>query len=68
MGSTGLRYLKTNPQIIFFTDFDGTITLHDSECPATRAEMTMANHIQAMTLWYSPSPSPSTAITDRIDR
>ena len=22
--------LKTNPQIIFFTDFDGTITLQDS--------------------------------------
>ncbi|KKK19088.1 putative Phosphoserine phosphatase [Aspergillus rambellii] len=30
MGSTSLPYLKTNPQIIFFTDFDGTITLEDS--------------------------------------
>ncbi|KAL4989135.1 hypothetical protein BDW68DRAFT_176256 [Aspergillus falconensis] len=29
MGST-LPYLKTNPKIIFFSDFDGTITLDDS--------------------------------------
>jgi len=25
-----LRYMKTNPKYIFFTDFDGTITLQDS--------------------------------------
>ncbi|OJJ49323.1 hypothetical protein ASPZODRAFT_140231 [Penicilliopsis zonata CBS 506.65] len=30
MGSTTLPYMKTNPKIIFFTDFDGTITLQDS--------------------------------------
>jgi 2-hydroxy-3-keto-5-methylthiopentenyl-1-phosphate phosphatase len=30
MGSTELPYMKTNPKIIFFTDFDGTITLADS--------------------------------------
>jgi 2-hydroxy-3-keto-5-methylthiopentenyl-1-phosphate phosphatase len=30
MGST-LPYLKTNPKVIFFTDFDGTITLEDSK-------------------------------------
>ncbi|KAL4933873.1 uncharacterized protein BDV17DRAFT_278930 [Aspergillus undulatus] len=31
MGSTDtLPYLKTNPKIIFFSDFDGTITLQDS--------------------------------------
>lgn len=30
MGATELPYLKTKPKIIFFTDFDGTITLKDS--------------------------------------
>lgn len=30
MGSSELPYLKTKPKIIFFTDFDGTITLKDS--------------------------------------
>lgn len=30
MGSVDLPYIKTNPKIIFFTDFDGTITLKDS--------------------------------------
>jgi hypothetical protein len=31
MGFTELPYMKTNPKIIFFTDFDGTITLADSK-------------------------------------
>lgn len=34
MGSTdssNLPYIQTSPKIIFFTDFDGTITLKDSE-------------------------------------
>lgn len=30
MGSIELPYIKTDPKIIFFTDFDGTITLKDS--------------------------------------
>ncbi|KAH8697743.1 putative phosphoesterase [Talaromyces proteolyticus] len=30
MGSVELPYIRTNPKIIFFTDFDGTITLKDS--------------------------------------
>lgn len=30
MASSTLPYMKTNPKIIFFTDFDGTITLEDS--------------------------------------
>ena len=29
-----LPYLKTNPKYIFFTDFDGTITLQDSKSNA----------------------------------
>jgi len=28
--ASNLPYMKTNPKFIFFTDFDGTITLHDS--------------------------------------
>lgn len=31
MAST-LPYMKTQPKLIFFTDFDGTITVDDSEC------------------------------------
>lgn len=31
MDSTSLPAMKTNPKLIFFTDFDGTITLKDSE-------------------------------------
>lgn len=33
MGSIAqdLPYIKTNPKIIFFTDFDGTITIEDSK-------------------------------------
>lgn len=30
MTVTTLPYMKTNPKLIFFTDFDGTITLEDS--------------------------------------
>lgn len=30
MSASNLPYMKTNPKIIFFTDFDGTITLQDS--------------------------------------
>ncbi|KAF7592187.1 hypothetical protein BBP40_000528 [Aspergillus hancockii] len=30
MSASSLPYMKTNPKIIFFTDFDGTITLQDS--------------------------------------
>ncbi|PYI30186.1 hypothetical protein BP00DRAFT_487578 [Aspergillus indologenus CBS 114.80] len=30
MAASNLPYMKTNPKIIFFTDFDGTITLEDS--------------------------------------
>lgn len=29
--SSNLPYIQSNPKIIFFTDFDGTITLKDSE-------------------------------------
>jgi len=29
--TTGLWAMQTNPKFIFFTDFDGTITLQDSE-------------------------------------
>jgi 2-hydroxy-3-keto-5-methylthiopentenyl-1-phosphate phosphatase len=31
MGSIALPYMATKPQLIFFTDFDGTITVDDSE-------------------------------------
>lgn len=31
MASTDLPFMKTNPSVIFFTDFDGTITLEDSK-------------------------------------
>ena len=31
MAASNLPYLKTNPSVIFFTDFDGTITLEDSK-------------------------------------
>lgn len=31
MSSSDLQFMKTNPKFIFFTDFDGTITLQDSE-------------------------------------
>ena len=31
MGSTTLPYMETKPKLIFFTDFDGTITVDDSE-------------------------------------
>ncbi|OGE55508.1 hypothetical protein PENARI_c004G10660 [Penicillium arizonense] len=30
MGSHSLPYMETNPKLIFFTDFDGTITVDDS--------------------------------------
>lgn len=30
MGSTALPYMETKPKLIFFTDFDGTITVDDS--------------------------------------
>lgn len=33
MGSTVLPYMETKPKMIFFTDFDGTITVDDSEIP-----------------------------------
>lgn len=33
MGSIELPWIKTNPSIVFFTDFDGTITLEDSKSP-----------------------------------
>lgn len=32
MGSTALPYMQTAPKLIFFTDFDGTITVEDSQC------------------------------------
>lgn len=31
MGSINLPAMKTDPKFIFFTDFDGTITLQDSK-------------------------------------
>jgi hypothetical protein len=31
MGSTVLPYMETKPKMIFFTDFDGTITVDDSK-------------------------------------
>lgn len=31
MGSVALPYMATKPKLIFFTDFDGTITVDDSE-------------------------------------
>lgn len=31
MGSTVLPYMETKPKVIFFTDFDGTITVDDSK-------------------------------------
>lgn len=31
MGSVALPYMETKPKAIFFTDFDGTITVDDSE-------------------------------------
>ena len=33
MGSVALPYMETKPKAIFFTDFDGTITVDDSELP-----------------------------------
>lgn len=39
MGSVSLPYLKDNPKVIFFTDFDGTITLKDSELSRTNTDM-----------------------------
>ncbi|TPX25827.1 hypothetical protein DIZ76_011284 [Coccidioides immitis] len=48
MGShSDLPAMQTNPKIIFFTDFDGTITLKDSAW-------------QAMITWYAPSSPPPT--------
>ncbi|PLB38770.1 uncharacterized protein BDW47DRAFT_116975 [Aspergillus candidus] len=38
MASSTLPYMKTNPKIIFFTDFDGTITLEDSNDFLRRAK------------------------------
>lgn len=35
MAASNLPYMKTNPKIIFFTDFDGTITLEDSKLALT---------------------------------
>lgn len=35
MGSTVLPYMETKPKMIFFTDFDGTITVDDSELSFT---------------------------------
>lgn len=32
MGSIALPYMHSKPKLIFFTDFDGTITVEDSEC------------------------------------
>ncbi|CDM37902.1 unnamed protein product [Penicillium roqueforti FM164] len=29
MGSNALPYMETKPKLIFFTDFDGTITVDD---------------------------------------
>ncbi|CRL21193.1 Pyridoxal phosphate phosphatase-related [Penicillium camemberti] len=29
MGSNALPYIETKPKLIFFTDFDGTITVDD---------------------------------------
>lgn len=57
MGSTELPYIRTKPKIIFFTDFDGTITLKDSasfplHCIAWIADETANCPWQAMTTWY----------------
>lgn len=56
MGSIAdLPYLKTNPKVIFFSDFDGTITLEDSKSKKTYgiSFVPIANQqqLQAMTTW-----------------
>lgn len=50
MGSAALPYLKNNPKVIFFTDFDGTITLTDSNdymvlrpCPLKSLESNLSD-------------------------
>jgi hypothetical protein len=41
-----LPAMKTNPKFIFFTDFDGTITLFDSEYHFSSATPLLCNVIQ----------------------
>lgn len=43
--------LKAKPKCIFFTDFDGTITLHDSEFPEQPHLTALLTSAQAMTGW-----------------
>ena len=50
MGST-LPYMKNQPKLIFFTDFDGTITVDDSECWRTSDRSNAHGNSQAMTSW-----------------
>lgn len=40
-----LPYLKTNPKYIFFTDFDGTITLQDSKLMFTKCSGVALQHV-----------------------
>lgn len=50
MGST-LPYMQNQPKLIFFTDFDGTITVDDSECWRTSDRSNAHGNSQAMTSW-----------------
>ena len=43
MGSNTLPYLATKPKLIFFTDFDGTITVDDSRCFPTKCRYLNTN-------------------------
>ena len=48
--------LKSNPKCIFFTDFDGTITLQDSRsavmCLCNPSSPRLMDYLQAMITWY----------------
>ena len=44
MGSIVLPYMETQPKLIFFTDFDGTITVEDSQCWSNGSLRTHADH------------------------
>lgn len=46
MGSTVLPYMETKPKLIFFTDFDGTITVDDSGFALVKWIESEANGIQ----------------------
>lgn len=66
MGSVALPYMQTKPQLIFFTDFDGTITVDDSRSSLLKHTERGANILpKAMTTWFAPKALPHLSQTDR---